>query len=229
MFIVSKPFFKQVNIVRSVGRFIACIALPMMMWLPAHATLISIDFESDSLGAIGNGFSSVDAPGVLFTDTVGADLFLLTGTEADGQSLAVFGDFDSSGLLIEFGTNLDFLELAFGNDDPLTTNYGDLATLRLYLGTSLVDDVTLLLNRDDLMNQWISYGSVGGAILFDSAIFAFTDPFGSFNTGGGTGANVGSTEVVDNIRFNTVTSIPEPSTLGLLLSGLLLMLAVRQR
>ncbi len=211
-----------------ISRTIAALFLSSIMGLPAQADIISIDFESDTLGLKANDFSSVDAPGVTFTDTIGAELTILTGTEADGQSLAIFSDQDSSGLSIDFGGAIDFLELSFGNDDPLSTNPGDLATLRLYLAAALVAEVTTELNRDDLMNQTLSYGGVGGAVLFDSAVFAFTNPFGFFDTGGGATANVGTTEVVDNIVFNTV-AVPEPATLGMMLLGFLLLPALRRR
>lgn len=215
---------------KTIGRFLASAIVLLLLPAVVNATLITIDFESDALGAQANGFASSDAPGVTFTDSVGSGLFILNVPEGDGQSLVVDGNQDLSALLIDFGTNLDFLELAFGNDDPSTTNAGDLAMLTLFLGAAEVGQVSVVLDRNDLMNQMISFGVIGGATLFDNAVFAFTDPFGNLATGGGNFANVGTTEVVDNIMFNTASvgvPVPEPSTLTLLSLGLGLILLYR--
>jgi len=213
---------------KTISRFLASAIMLLVLPAIVNADLVTIDFESDALGAQANGFSSVDAPGVTFTDSVGSELFVLSVPEGDGQSLVVGGNLDQSALLIDFGATIDFFELAFGNDDPSTTNAGDLAMLTLFFGAAEVGQLSVVLDRDDLMSQVILFGLIGGATLFDNAIFGFTDSFGNLATGGGSLANVGSTEVVDNIMFNTVgIAVPEPSTLALLSLGLGMILLCR--
>ena len=86
----------------------------------ANATIIN--FESDSAGSVANGFTSVDASGVHFSDTLGSGLSILTSSpETDGQSLVVFSD-DASRLGIDFDSTYDFLSFDFGNDNP---GFGD--------------------------------------------------------------------------------------------------------
>lgn len=189
----------------------------------AHGDIIVVDFEADLEGFVGDGFESAGAAGVSFSDSVGAGLGIFnSGVEGDGlRSLLVLGDQDGSLLEITFNTQADFLSLDFGNDDPLFTNLGDLAVLTLFDDLNQVGQTIVELNRDDVMNQIIAFGLIGGTILFDSATFGYTDPFLQPFTGGGD-ANVGSTEVVDNIVVNVlpVTQVPAPPTILLLLTGL---------
>ena len=194
---------------------------------PTSATLISIDFESDIDGPKSNGFTPAGISGVYFSDSKGADLSLWNfGGQGSGQrSLYVGSDGDLSALQISLAFLADSISLAFGNDDPNNTNPGDLALLRVSLGTTQVgQDVIIILNRDDLMDQTISFGSIGGSVLFDNILFAYGYDNGysiQFVTGVGTSA-IGLAEVVDNIEINgAVTPIPEPCTLILLSSGFL--------
>lgn len=167
-----------------------------------------ITFESDAIGAKANGFASVESAEVVFNDTVGAGLMVNTfGTQSHGKALRVATDSDGSLLEMVFGGPTTDLSLAFGNDDPAYTNVGDLANLRLYNGATQVGQVTVVLNRDDQMNQTIS----SGPLVFNRATFAYTTPAGSPFTGGGLKA-VGCLEIVDDISF---TSIPEPGCLSL--------------
>jgi len=154
----------------------------------SHAAAVLIDFESDGTGPVANGFSSVAAPGVHFTDTLGADL-QLTGpqVETDGVSLVVWGD-DPSTLQIDFDFPQSSISMDFGNDDACCSAAGDLAHLSLWMDAVFVDEVTVVLNRDDLMNQTIQYSGSD----FNRAVFAYTDP----------GLNpLNLIEVVDNIAI----------------------------
>ena len=170
-----------------------------------------IDFESDTDGLKPNGFSSVDSSAVTFSDSSGADLQLADwGHQSDGRGLAVFDD-DASFLVMNFTGLYNTLSLDFGNDDPFFSSAGDTAELRLYNGGSQVGFVSVVMNRDDNMNQTIAYSGAG----FDRAEF-FYNVTGS-----------GLIEIVDNIEFNQAP-IPEPATMTLLGLGLA-GLAVRSR
>jgi len=194
----------------------------------AHAIPVTIDFELDAVGARANGFVSATVPGVSFFDTVGGELGIYQVPEGSGlRSLVVGTDLDGSALEIRFDSHTDFLSLAFGNDDPLKTNAGDLALLTIFSGATQLGQVAQVLNRDDLMNQSIQFGAIDGAVLFDRAVFAFTNPTFSTFTGGGSFADVGATEVVDNIVFNSRTPVlyvSEPSAVSLLTFALPMML-----
>jgi hypothetical protein len=189
----------------------------------AAAIPIDIDFEAEAIGLRANGFA---LSGVSFSDTVGADLAIFQVPEGLGtRSLVVSTDQDGSALEMQFAFDADVFSLSFGNDDPRNTNGGDLAVLTLFAGLDQVGQATVVLNRDDLMNQTISFGSIGGSVLFNRALFAFTNPTLSTFTGGGA-TNVGATEVVDNIFLNSVRNIvavSEPGTTLLFLAGLLVL------
>ncbi len=170
-----------------------------------------INFNSDSTGTKPNGFFSVDSTRVSFTDTVGANLDVSNyGSQSNNtNALAVNTDLDGSVLQMNFTSLVTSLSLDFGNDDPCCTIAGDLALLTTYVGATQVGQTSIVLNRDDIMNQSISIGG-----FFDRATFGYTNAAGSPFTGIN---NSGLIEVVDNIRF---TPIPEPSTLILLALGL---------
>ena len=193
----------------------------ILFWLffgQAGAALITIDFEADTDGAKANGFVPAGVSGVSFSDSVGQDLFVFGfGAQGSGlRSLSVNTDKDGSLLLIGLTLPADFISLDFGNDDPNITNPGDLAVLTGFLGASQISQTTLALNRDDIMNQTITLGTIGGGQAFDFFTFGFTDPFLSPFTGGGA-VNVGAIEIVDNIQIN---SVPLPGAMNLFLSGL---------
>lgn len=209
-----------------VGLILGALALPFN----ASADIMTIDFETDAFGARANGFSSDDAPGVSFSDTSGSDLFVLSSLSTYGAALFVGSSQDLSGLQIDFGQDIDYLTMDFGGDLASSTNPGDLAMLWIYLGATLIDQISVALDRDGAISQSITFGSIGGSDLFDNVVFGFTNPFGGFATGGGNNANVGTSEVVDNITFNTLdpaTEVPEPTTFVLLLLGISLLVASR--
>lgn len=163
-----------------------------------------VNFESDSTGFPGNGFQSADSTQVTFTDSIGANLDLQNyGSQGDGISLAVDGD-DHSALLMNFTSSQTSLSLDFGNDDPAYSSAGDLAVLNLYQGASLVAHVTVVMNRDDIMNQTISATFAGG---FDNAEFFYGDSSGN---------PINLIEIVDHITFT-----PTPGAAALLGIGAL--------
>lgn len=163
-----------------------------------------IDFEADTYGPKANGFSALGHPTVKFSDTVGAELDISDyGLQGLGQkSLAVNGDGDGSKLQMDFTVPVTYLSLWFGNDDPGWTSDSDRAWLEIWSGGSLLGSVSMAMNRDDEMNQSISYS--GGP--FDRAFFWYGDAQGNPYT---TGFDPGLIEIVDQIEY---TAVPEPAS-----------------
>jgi len=191
-------------------RVLAACALAIVSFAAASYA-DPIDFETDGTGSRANGFTSDDSPIVHFYDTSGADLRLdnYGGQSNNTNALGVFNDTDGSMLRMVFDMNMAALSFDFGNDDPSFTNPGDLAILKLYNNATFVGMVTVVLNRDDLMNQTI--GFVGPN--FNEAFFYYGNANFTPYTGGGN-TNTGLIEIVDNINYR----VPEPSLLAL--SGL---------
>lgn len=187
--------------------------------LPLRAQ-ITIDFESDTTGAKPNGFTSVDSSQVHFSDSIGADMDVQDSTpETIGQGLAVRPD-DPSRLLMTFDVPMQSLSLVFGNDDPCCSNPGDVGLLRVFNGTSVVAQTTVVMNRDDIANQTISI-TTAAARCFDNAEFYYADS---------TGDPIDLIEIVDNIELTPCGSVPAASSsalvalaLSLLLGGALLL------
>jgi hypothetical protein len=184
----------------------------------AQAVTVNVNFQSDTNGFKPNGFVSNGSSVVSFSDTMvsppnsgldGLRLRRYSG-ESQNRSLAVYGN-DESRLQMDFTGAVSNLSLAFGNDDPADTEPGFLAVMMGFFGGSLVETVTVVLNRDDYMNQRISLG----AGLIDQAFFFYSDA--DMNA-------IGLREVVDRIAFDLSSQsvpspIPLPAALPLLLSA----------
>ena len=98
------------------------------------------------------------------------------------------------------------LSLEFGNDDSGWSLPGDEAILTAFLGDTQVGQATVVMNRDDIMNQSIGIGG----ITFDRATFLYD-------------TDQGLIEIVDNIEFSAGRrGDPAPGAilLGTLGSGL---------
>lgn len=168
----------------------------------AQATVITFDNEIPETKP-----SPYIVDGVAMYNSGGLELVVSAFSESNGSmALAVYGD-DANGLILYFPEVINFLSLDFGNDDPANTNAGDSAMLSVYLDNALVGQTAVALNRNDLVDQTITFSG----IEFNAAVFQFTDSTGS------QGINV--LEIVDNITFyagETPAPIPEPGGLALL-------------
>jgi Ca2+-binding RTX toxin-like protein len=167
--------------IKSIGSLGAAAALTlgaMAVAQPALATTptpTSVTFTGETPGARPNGYATAAVPGVLFSDTSGADLQVGDfGDQSDGIGLAVFGD-DASALEIRLTGPTTGIRLAFGNDDPGVVNGTDQAELRLYRGATQVGQADVNVNANDKLDQTIGYG---GHRLFNRAVFQYVDAAG---------------------------------------------------
>jgi hypothetical protein len=146
-----------------------------------------ITFENDPVGDPADGFTSADSAIAHFYDSKRSDLQLADfGEQSHGQALAVNPD-DPSFLRIKFDQDMCSISLAFGNDDPTASNEGDPAKLRLFNDGVRVGNASVVMNRNDIMDQTIALDG----IPFDRAEFyyAVTTDFGL-------------AEVVDDMSFS---------------------------
>lgn len=166
---------------------LAIMAMALTLIGPAvaqAATTHNITFENDTAGAKPNGWQSIDSAVTFFTDSNGANLQVADwGGQSNGQALGVLGD-DPSFLIMDFSVPMQSISLAFGNDDPGWSNPGDEAVLTVFNGAAQVGQVKVVLNRNDIMDQTISFSGSP----FTSATFFYNVTL-----------RVGLIEIVDDI------------------------------
>jgi len=167
------------------------LASLLLLTGPAFAATITLDFEEEATDARSNGYVSAECGCVTFSHTnlSNALHFANFGAQGDGQALVVGDDDDGGGLVLDFLVPVSSLTLAFGNDDPSIVDQDDEAVLQAYAGATLLGEVHVALNANDLMDQTISISGLGA---FDRAVFRYTDSID---------------EIVDNLVFET---LPEP-------------------
>ena len=193
----------------------AVAAIGMMAATSASAAVIT--FNNDTAGAKANGFVSADSNAVAFSDSSGSNLIVDNFGSQTGNSkgLAVFND-DASRLVMTFTGLYTTLSLSFGNDDPGWTVPGNLAWLQLFNGATLVGTVSTVMNRNDVMDQVVSYAGAA----FDRAEFFY---------GNAQGNPINLIEMVDNVTFGGPVGVSAPAAMALFGAGLLGLGLVRQR
>lgn len=151
-----------------------------------------IDFESDALGSVGNGFMSADSSLVRFSDTGGGTLQITDyGTgKSDGRGLVNSGD-DTDGVRMRFARPVTAFSCQVGNDDGGFVGGPVFATLRGFLDGANTATVIFETNSNNDIDD-------GPAItgVFDRIDFAYTDA---------SGTPIGLTEIIDNIAFATAS------------------------
>lgn len=178
----------------------ACAAIAV----PASGA--TIDFESETLGAKGNGYT---VGGIIFYDSLGGDLQVGQWQESNNtKGLAVFGD-DTSALRMFFFAPTNSLSLSFGNDEvcvPGNCTFGaDRAYLQVFLGGNEVGSAFTLFNQNNIADQQV--GVTG--VIFDQARLTYVNS--AFQAGN-------LIEIVDNINFTTAP-VPEPGTWAMMILG----------
>jgi hypothetical protein len=181
--------------------------------LPAAAQAAVVTFDSTPSGGAAEGFSATGEPGITFFGAVPGNLDVgnFGSQSGNSQALAAYNDTNGNFIRGVMASKSTAISMEFGNDDAAFTNVGDLATLTLFDGAAQVGQVTVVLNRNDVMDQTIAYAGVA----FDSWTFAYTNAAGNPFTGGGQ-ANVGLIEIIDNINYRAV---PEPATWAMMIAG----------
>jgi len=189
----------------------ACLAVA-----GAAQALTTITFEGDASGLVADGFASGGFPQIEFGTALGEGLEVGNfGVQSDGQGLLARNDTNGNYITGRFtdGSH-SYLSMDLGNDDEFFTVPGDRAVLTVYLGATLVGSTFVVFNRDDVMNQTI--GFMFGP--FDNFTLAYTNAAGDPFTGG-PGTNVGLIEVIDNVTFDEVGGVPEPSAWTMMIMG----------
>lgn len=191
----------------------SCLLFLGIFWMSqgsAKADLITFEFDPVQT-QLPNGFRSVESNLLRFSSNLNSVLHIHPAEFGGGQvffgtrGLAIEAD---RGVFMDFDVPVTSLSLWFGNDNFGDTEEGSTAILRVFLDDVFVGESIVLLNRDDIINQQISFS---GAV-FNRATF-------TFSVGG-------VVKTVDNIEF---TPVPEPTTVALLGIGIVGVVARMRR
>lgn len=182
----------KISVMGNASLVILALAAALTVNEAARAT--TIDFTAETTGGKLNGYT-IGIASFFSTDTLTGNLDVENWLgQSHGNGLAVFGGV-SSKLQINFSSNINGLSLDFGNDDPCCSQSGNLAILQGFRLGTLIAQATVVMNRNDIMDQTISLAGT-----FDQVFFYYGDS--SF-------APIFLTEIVDDITFSTV-AVPSP-------------------
>src|SRR5215216_3126908 len=174
-----------------------CLLFLAVLWMSQDsAKADTITFELDPIGFFPNGSQSVQSNLVRFSASNGGALVISQAFSPEflgTRGLAVFGT-PNVNLIMEFAVPINSLTLSFGNDDPLSTAPGDTAILQVFFDDEFVEEISVLLNRNDIMDQQISFSGA----TFNRAFFHYSQ-------------DLFLAETVDNIEF---TPVPEPTSVA---------------
>jgi hypothetical protein len=189
----------------------AFTALGALMAAPVGAATTLIDFNNITAQPYDNGTSF---SGVQFANSGSQTYFeVVQFGSIPGDSAIRIGDASAnvaSALSMRFSGPMTSLSLLFGPDDPAFINPGDQAVMQLGFGPDIIDQVSVVMDRDGLANQTINYSG----LTFDRALFYYANSAGDLTRG--------VPELVDNIVFSDdviAPAVPEPATWALLLFG----------
>lgn len=163
------------------------------------STAAVVTFKSDTPGARSNSVSN-NSPLVSFSDSMGNDLFVEDySPQSSGKRRGVF----------PFLLNL--FSLIFRKNNPDHSSPDDIAKLDILNNNTLLNTVSVPLNRNDLADQIIAFSGA-----------SFNEPAFTYNNSSETSSD-GLEEVVDNVTFTPhANSEPVPEPLTILESGLAL-------
>jgi hypothetical protein len=177
-------------------------AVTLALVLVGNANAVLVNFDNDAVGPKANGWVSNDSDLLHFSDSNGSGLKVLNaGNQTHGNAITCYNDYDDSYLIMDFDIYVGYLAFDFGNDDPEWIKKGNVV-LELYRDGTFVDQATMAMNVNDIMDQTMIYT---GATFNRATIYY--DVVGR-----------GLIEAIDDINFEAV---PEPSTILLMGIGLL--------
>lgn len=174
-----------------------------------------VDFDSDPIGPVPDGFVSDDSPLVSFSASFGANLEIGDfGAQTDfTQGLANAID-DTTGIWMDFAAPVRGLSFDYGNDDATFLGAPVFGTVVAFLDFSLVASITFATNMNDIMDETFGLGPV----VVDRVFFTYTDA---------NGTQVGLAELIDNVAFTA--AVPVPPALPLLAGGAAALALLRPR
>jgi RTX calcium-binding nonapeptide repeat (4 copies) len=183
-------------------RFVAILAIALLagtfaaceppVGTPVPDTVI--DFEQDTIGTKQNGFTSADSP-LVHLSSIGSEPTLaldeFAGSGEGALSLYANDGFGPGDIRMVLDRPTNRISLRFGFDFDSFSEPGDEAVLTVFRGTTEVGQTRIVLNRNGLMDQAISFQN---GPLFNRVTFAYNTAAQSF-------------EVIDRIVIGPLCTI----------------------
>lgn len=171
--------------VRVTAAAVAVAASAIIVGAPASDAApgpITVTFTGETPGPKPNGYSTADAPDVLFYDTIGADVRISPSPTPNGNVIFAGGPTreggvpDLSALEMRLTKPSTSIKLSFGNDDQDLTDRTDEAVLTVYRRATKVGEAHVNYNANDTLDQTISYR---GPAVFNRAILTSVNAAGN--------------------------------------------------